>query len=798
MSGKRKRKKIKDHKSHEMLKRTLLISVLVICVIIIALVGVAIGMYASAVKEVQSMDIKFLAYNDSSKIYYIDEDGNEQQLVELERSDGKRTWLNSEDISPYMKSAIVAIEDERFYQHKGVDIKRTGGAVIGFLKGDASYGGSTITQQLIKNVTGNRDKSVKRKVKEMLMAIALEKELTKDQILTNYLNRIALANNCTGVEAAANLYYNKSAKNLNLNEAAVIAGITQRPTYFDPIRNPNNAKNKRDTILYKMHELGMISQEDRDKTLAKDLELNINYDMKNAKVYSYFEDHVLNEVLEDLQKEAGYSEEMANQIVFGTGVKIYATIDPKIQTAMEDYYERTSNFTSVVKNNNIQSAMVVMDPYTGELKGIVGGVGEKTEARGFNRATQSSLQPGSSIKPLTVYGPALEEDLINEATILYDSEIKVKNGKEVWSPHNSYKGFKGKLSLKEAVGRSSNTTAVQVLDAVGIEKSYKYATEKFGLSTLTSADKYHAPLSLGGLNKGVTPEEMAAAYSVFANSGQYIKPHSYTKVVDHTGNVLLEKKHSPKQVIKKSTAYIMTDILYSVTHAAYGTGKSAKFSDEMPIYGKTGTTNDAKDKWFAGYTPYYVGVVWCGFDTPESLDTSTNISAKVWGEVMKVVHEGLKVKEFDVPDTVIKKKDNYFYVDSKLKQSTNTFRSDLVKPVSDDSEKNDSPSKPDEKDEPETKPSDENDNSGDNPAGEPSEDNQQNESSDSGEASPPDNDSSGSDEPSPPNDNHQDGGDTSPPKDNSSNDGGASSPPKDNSQNDVISIPSAKLPGDEM
>ncbi len=672
MAATRAKKTHKTHKSHAKLKRFIIISLLIICTIIIIGIGILIGMYASSVKEIQAMNVQNLALNYSSTIYYTDQDGNAHEMEHV-YDDGNRIWLDSEEIPDIMKKAMVAIEDERFYEHGGIDIKRTTGAFFGWVKakltgGKTSYGGSTITQQVIKNITQKKNKSAARKVKEMLLAVALERELTKDEILTIYLNIVYFANNCYGVEAASNVYYDKPAKDLTLNEAAVIAGITQRPAYYDPLKNPENAKYKRDVILTKMCELGMIDLEERDKTMAMGLNLNDASNKVKAKVYSYFTDNLLNEVIADLQEKKGYSYDMAIQVVFSGGLSIYSTVDMDIQEKLEKFYENTGNFPRLKKQ--AQSAMVIMDPYTGEVKAMVGGIGPKTESRGLNRATQSKLQPGSSIKPLSVYSPAIEEDLINSTSTVLDAEITVGD----WSPKNSYSGYKGKMSVKRAVQISSNTAAVRVLQELGISKSYKYLTDKFGVTSLSESDKNLSSLGLGGLTNGITPEELTAAYAVFANGGMYFKPHSYTKVVDHAGNVLLEKEEKGKRVLRDSTAYIITDILKSVVNTSSGTGKLARL-DEMPAYGKTGTTNDNKDKWFVGYTPYYVGAVWYGFDEPESINragVTYNISAQIWGKVMESVHQGLEVKDFEAPDSVVKKGSDYFWVNSKLKKNSSS------------------------------------------------------------------------------------------------------------------------------
>ena len=389
----------------------------------------------------------------------------------------------------------------------------------------------------------------------MMRAIALEKQLSKDDILTMYLNIVYFANNCWGVEAASNMYFGKSADELTLEEAASIVGITQTPAKYDPYAHPDNNIEKRNRVLGKMLELGMISQEEYDAASSASLKVVEKKSRSGGDMTSYFADQVMNDVIADLQNVKGYSEDFAQQQLTNGGIKIYSTIDPEIQDKMEKVFENTSNFPS----SSAQSAMIIMDPYNGEIKGIVGGMGKKTEIRGLNRATQSKLQPGSAIKPLSVYAPAIELEQIDETTVVKDEKITI--GNDNWEPSNSYKGFKGDMTIKEAVGRSSNIPAVKVLDMIGINKSYSYIENNFKISTLTSADKNYSSLALGGLTKGVSVKEMAAAYSIFANGGKYNKPITYTKVTDASGNVILENTRSSTQALKASSAYIMTDLL---------------------------------------------------------------------------------------------------------------------------------------------------------------------------------------------------------------------------------------------
>ena len=619
----------------------------------IILIGIGAGMYTAVSKELEEMNIQNLALNYSSFVYYNDADGNAHELLQLHYEGDRRVWADSEEISDNLKNAAVSIEDERFYKHNGFDIKRTIGASVrwGLAKigiGSSSYGGSTITQQLVKNITNEKDKTALRKIKEIMRAVALEKQINdKDAILTMYLNISFFANQCYGVEAAANLYFSKHASEVSIAEAATIVGITQRPTYYDPVRNPDNALTKRNVVLSKMNELGYITDEEYAE--AKDSPLGISESASASKktVYSYFVDQVINDVKADLMEQKGYSDTFAEQQVFSGGLKIYTTMDYDIQAAMESVFESRTGFP---KNTGPQAAMVIMDQYTGEVKGIVGGAGKKTDARGLNRATQSRRQPGSSLKPLAVYSPGIELGKINSATVLRDEKLTIGD----WSPVNSYTGYKGDMTLRKAIEISSNITAVKALQLLGIENSYDYVTNHFGIN-LVNDDKSLASLGLGGLTNGATVLEMTAAYAALANKGVYTEPYTYSKVLDSTGRVLLENTPQTKQAVSESTAFIMTDLLHEVIYGSSGTGRAAKLANNMPCYGKTGTTNDNKDKWFVGFTKYYTGAVWFGFDQPSNLRSAgitNNPSCVIWKNVMDKVHQGLTAEGYTAPSSV--------------------------------------------------------------------------------------------------------------------------------------------------
>lgn len=655
-SPRRKRKKQLTEKQLRFRRRLRLTFFTIFFVFIIVGAGITVGMYAAVSREINDMNIQTLALNYSSFIYYEDASGTPQELEQIQGQDNC-IWVDSSQIPQIMKDAMVSIEDERFYKHHGVDIKRTLGATGKWILakmgiGSSSYGGSTITQQVIKNITKENQNTPTRKVKEMMRAIALERQLTKDEILTMYLNIVYFANNCNGVEAASNTYFNKSAAELTLAEAASIAGITQFPSEFDPFVHPDKNIDKRNLVLGKMLELGYISNTEYAEASASDLVVSNAHRGRNGRMTSYFVDQVINDVINDLVEQKGYSADFATQQVYNGGMKIYSTIDPDIQKIMEDVFTDTANFPYTGKG--AQSAMVIMDPYTGKVRGLIGGLGEKTDIRGWNRATHSKRQPGSSIKPLSVYAPAIDTGKITEVTTVTDEEITIGNDK--WKPKNSYNDFFGDMTVKEAVARSSNIPAVKVLDMVGVSTSFGYLQNKFHLSTLVDEDKNYSSLALGGLTQGVTVEEMTAAYCTFVNSGKYIKPYTYTQVLDSTGQVILSHSANSTQAISAASAFITADLLSGVVNSSVGTGRGASLNSGISTYGKTGTTDDDCDKWFVGFTPYYVGACWYGFDTPSSISAagvSGNPTVTAWKLVMDKIHNSLNPKELTKPNNVV-------------------------------------------------------------------------------------------------------------------------------------------------
>lgn len=606
----------------------------------------------TVIKDIQQS----VSMNLTSFVYTVDEYGNEAQ-VEVLYDEENRVWAEFEEIPDHLKNAFIAIEDERFYSHKGFDVKRTVGAALGYVKnkvtggGGSTYGGSTITQQLIKNVTGEDDYSIERKIEEIYRAYKLEEVMDKDEILELYLNTIYLSQQCNGVKSAAKVYFNKDLDELTLSECATIAAITQFPTKYDPKRNPENNKTRRDVILQKMYELDYITLAERDAARIQPVE-TVSSDETNAYVSttSYYTDALISQVVEDLMTQKGYSKDIAEKMLYCGGLKIYTAMDPRIQQIMDDYYADDSHFPTTSGETIVQSSMVIIDPDTGYVVGLVGGRGEKTASRTLNRATQTLRQPGSSIKPLAIYAPAVEYNLVTPSSTVSDVEITIND----WTPRNDDREFRGDITVSAALAGSRNVPAVRILQYVGLERSFSFLTKNFRISSIVESrtgannkiytDKGYASIGLGGLTDGVSVLEMAAAYVPFASEGYYYTPAFYSRILDSNGEILLERNPVPQPAISESTAVTMTQMLQGVVTS--GTGTSARLNN-MPAAGKTGTTSNNYDRWFVGYTPHYVGAVWYGYDTPKALrGISGNPSARVWKGIMDSVHQDIPYTSF--------------------------------------------------------------------------------------------------------------------------------------------------------
>lgn len=589
-------------------------------------------------------------------------------------------WVDIEYIPQNLQHAFVAIEDERFYEHDGVDLKRTLSAIAGyFIPGMSDHGGSTITQQVVKNLTGDDERSIPRKVREQWRALQLERDLQKKDIMELYLNIIYFANGAYGVQDAAQTYFGKDVSALSLAECAFLAGITNSPGKYNPATMPGrtNAYERQITILDAMYAQGWITKNQYIEAIQTELvfvskdsgndnssedssdesESTESTTVSTSSVYSYFMDMVISDVRDDLM-EMGYSKKEANNIIYNSGVQIITTQDLSIQELVDAEYKNIENFPVNTSDSNdpdnAQSAVVIMDQSNGHVIAVCGGYGEKQGSLSWNRATDIQRQPGSSIKPVLVYAPLIDQGVITAATAMDEIPVYLDkiNPDKLW-PTNSDHKYHGLVNVRIAVSRSHNVFAVNLyknnvtsclayMKSVGIDRT----------------DETHLSMALGGFTNGVSPMEMAAAYVPMANGGTYYKPITYTKLIDKDGNVLIDKtaEAGSKVYTKDTTSTVMTELLKSVIEGAVernGTGRDISIKDKngnkMPAAGKTGTTTDVKDYWFVGYTPYYTCAVWYGYDNQTAISSAESGSArKIWNVVMNRIHEKLETKAFEV------------------------------------------------------------------------------------------------------------------------------------------------------
>jgi len=611
--------------------------------------------------------------NLSSVIMYQDKSTGAWNNLQTIYGDENRIWVDYDQIPDAMWQAAVSIEDERFFKHHGVDWKRTAGAAANlFLHTSSTYGGSTITQQLLKNMTGDNDGTVNRKVREIFRALEFEKKYSKQEILELYLNTIYLGQTCYGVETAAQYYFGKDVSELSVAECASIIAITNNPSLYGPMstvtlkdsdtgakktaREMNKTRQK--NILDKMLEQGYIDQDTYQKAIDEELKFTDgsvsaqelvaadNADKSNGAatgINSYFVDQVILDVSNDLAKQLGISAKEARIKLYNGGYTIYSTEDPHIQEIAESIYEDRSNLNVTSSSGQqLQSGITIVDPSTGNVVAMVGKVGVKDRNLGWNYAT-GSRQCGSAIKPITVYSPALDAGVITMASTFDDYPVRLLNDRP-W-PKNSPQGYKGWTTLASGVANSVNTVAVQVIEKLGISNSFTFATEKMNLD-LVADDINTASLGLGGLTNGVSTEEMAAAFATFPNGGVYNSPRLYSKVEDADGNTVLDNQTDTHVAVKETTAYFMNQLLQGVTSS--GTASRYKLSG-MASAGKTGTTSENYDRYFVGYTPYYCAAVWCGYDNNERISYSGNPAAAMWNKVMQKIAKEQENKSFSKP-----------------------------------------------------------------------------------------------------------------------------------------------------
>lgn len=706
-------------------------SILLILVVLI-LVGVAGGFFF--IKKVldNSPEVTPDDVRPSGYTTFVYADDEQTELEKFVASGSNRIYKPIKEIPKDLQHAFVAIEDERFYKHKGIDPKGILRAALIGLKngGHFTEGASTITQQLIKNNVfpdfvseDTFAEKVERKIQEQFLALNIEKQMNKDEILESYMNTINLGESCLGVQSAAKRYFNKDVSELNLSESAVIASITQNPTAYNPVLYPDENKIRRDKVLGNMLEQGFIEQAAYDEAIADDVYSRIQdatADDTSNSPYSYFVDALADQVIEDLQSSLGYTEAQAYNTLYSGGLTIYSTQDLELQQICDEEANNDSNFPSLkeygltyaltvtradgtvenyssghikqyVKDTynkkqglifsseedaramveewkatiaqegdtydevvNItpqpQASITLMDQYTGEIKAMVGGRGPKTTSLSLNRAYKGSPeQPGSCFKIISTYAPALDACDKTLATVIRDEPWHYSNGTPFKNATNEYMGD---ITMRTAIAHSQNVCAVKMINEITPQLGFKYA-EKFGFTTLDAEDKSNESIALGGLKNGVYNYQLCASYAAIANGGIYNRPTLYSKILDHDGNVLLENNPDSRTVLKDTTAALLTSAMESVVKE--GTGRSVAL-DNMPVAGKTGTTDNNVDLWFCGYTPYYTCAVWGGYDENKSLtDIDTVFRYRLWKSIMSRIHEDLPEKEFEMPSSIEKK-----------------------------------------------------------------------------------------------------------------------------------------------
>lgn len=722
-----------------------LFKALLLCIIVVAIAGVAGGgLFVKKIidnsPDITPDDVKPQGF---TTLVYAD-DGT----TEIERfvaAGSNRVYKTIDEIPADLQHAFVAIEDERFYEHNGIDIQ---GILRAFVNGVShgfhfNEGASTLTQQLLKNnvftnwTNEGKIERFKRKIQEQYLALQLEASLTaegmdtKSVILENYLNTINLSAGTYGVQAAAQRYFGKNSEDLTLSECAVLAAIPQNPYAYNPIRFPEENAKRRKKVLTNMLDQGYITKAQYEEALADNVYERIqatDSSQETATPYSYFIDELTSQIITDLQEQKGYTKVQAQNALYSGGLRIYTTQDPSIQSILDEEYQNEENFpahtqvgidwaltvqkadgttqnyskemmklyfkdhgdenfdllfdseeeaqnyvdqykaavvgegeTIVAERISFaaqpQSSMVIIDQHTGYVKALVGGRGEKTASLTLNRATDTYRQPGSTFKPLAVYGPAINDLGLTLADTYVDQAITYENTNR--PVKNAYSGYRGTMTIRDALKYSCNTIAVQCFRDITPRLGYTYLKE-LGFDKVTDHevingqvyDDAREPTALGGITNGVSTLELTAAYATIANGGTYTKPVFYTKILDQNGDVVLENKPQTTEVFRESTAYLLTSALESVVNDEGGTGNGLQL-DNMPVAGKTGTTSATRDVWFAGFTPYYTCAVWAGYDTNEFLeDDCKSFHKTLWKKVMSRIHEDLPHVDFEMPSTV--------------------------------------------------------------------------------------------------------------------------------------------------
>ncbi len=684
----KRRRKVR--KEHPVLRTVgyVVFTLVAICVVCAAVAGSYVYKFADDyVNNGKVIDLEMYKANQAqtSIIYAYDANNQEVELLRLHGAEN-RVWIDYDDIPQDMIDAFRDLEDKRFEEHQGVDWTRT---ILGVAKSGFEQGGSTITQQLIKNLTGEDGRMASRKFYEILNALNVEKHYHKKTIMEFYLNTVYLGNGCYGIKTAAEVYFGKDVEDLNAAECAVIASITKAPATYDPLTEPEDNRDRQLYCLSCMLEQESITQEEYDEAVDFELVFTNSDNYKGSQVTekiediedkeyteddikftdtlddgksSYYVEYVIDDVIEDLMAEYDLTYNEAWKKVFFGGLRIYAAVDLDVQRAAEEVYVKRLTFPDESEAEvKVQSAMTIMD-YNGRVVAMVGGAGEKTTFRGLNRATQSARQPGSSIKPVSVYAPAIENDTITWSTMVQNYGIRM--GSSRW-PVN-YGGSAGSpnsfTTVQYAVAQSYNTVPAQIVQEMGIDPCMDFLVKDLKFSTLVTDeddpnyDGNFSSICVGGMSEGVTTLDMTAAFAIFGNNGYYYEPYAYYKVTNNDGSeVLLEGGDEPgEQVLAESSAGVMRQLLRSVVTGGTGGGYGV---NGFETFAKTGTTSDDKDRWFVGGTPYYVAAVWYGYDEPKPIrNTSGNPAGKIFKKVMDAAHDGLEDLSFPTASGVVARK----------------------------------------------------------------------------------------------------------------------------------------------
>lgn len=629
----------------------------ILCVLFISgvLVFLSVAAFLLSFRDIEAPNLSAMSLNYSSFVYVDDEAGNATEYMTI-HADENRVWASLSDIPAYMKTAQVCIEDHRFCEHSGVDWRTTLNAVLKLFSG-GSGGGSTMTQQLIKNITEDKDYSILRKVREIFTALNLEKKYSKQQILEAYLNVVNYGGQNEGVEAAAQAYFGKNIGECTLAECALIAGITQNPSQYDPLIFPDEAKTRAQIVLDRMWELsdGIDDGDNQEMYISPEMEGQLvpiteeEYNQATAELaamtfegdqsqdtesveeqqdvndWNWYIDTMFEDIVADLMDTYGYSYDIAVDMIYNSGLEIHSAMDPQIQTDLENMFVSGENMPA---DPDIQAGLFVMDPYTGRVIAVVGSRDEREGVRLYNNATDATRQPGSSFKPLSVYSLGIETGEITYGSVLNDIPVPgyFGEGSTQEGPQNVSRQYTGAMNVDEAIEVSQNAPAAWLAQTLTPESCYEWLTQKLHFTTLTEEDSHSlSAMALGGMSYGVTVREMTAAFCVFANGGYYYEPYTYTYVKDHDGNVILDNRdNTGEQVMSTENATVMNKLLHRPVEGYNGTAANIMYDIGVDMFAKTGTTDDAYDLTFMGGTNFCVAGIWNGYEySAELYDSNT-------------------------------------------------------------------------------------------------------------------------------------------------------------------------------